>query len=60
MAVVGTKNIIAFGVSYGLTPMVAKYSYPVAMGILAGVTGGIFLLGIPVYFFNSTVTSPSS
>lgn len=52
MAIVGTKNIIAFGVSYGLTPMAAKYSYPVTMGILAGVTGGIFLLGIPVYFFN--------
>ncbi|KAJ6057990.1 hypothetical protein N7499_009087 [Penicillium canescens] len=52
VAVVGTKNIIAFGVSYGLTPMVAKYSYPTAMGILAAVTGAIFLLGIPVYFFN--------
>jgi hypothetical protein len=52
VAVVGTKNIIAFGVSYDLTPMVAKYSYPTAMGILAAVTGAIFLLGIPVYFFN--------
>ena len=56
VAVVGTKNIIAFGVSYGLSPMVAKYSYPAAMGILAGLTGGIFLLGIPVYFFNPKVS----
>lgn len=56
VAVVGTKNIIAFGISYGLTPMVAKYSYPAAMGILTGVTGGVFLCGIPVYFFNPAVS----
>ncbi|CAI7618762.1 unnamed protein product [Penicillium pancosmium] len=52
VAVVGTKNIISFGISYGLNPMIEKYSYPAAMGILAGVCGGVFLLGIPVYFFN--------
>ncbi|KAK5790809.1 hypothetical protein VI817_008096 [Penicillium citrinum] len=52
VAVVGTKNIISFGISYGLNPMVEKYSYPAAMGILAGVCGGVFLLGVPVYFFN--------
>ncbi|PYH91315.1 MFS general substrate transporter [Aspergillus ellipticus CBS 707.79] len=51
-AVVGTKNIVSFGVSYGLSPMVARYSYPTAMGILAGICGAIFLLGIPVYSFN--------
>ena len=56
VAVVGTKNIIAFGVSYGLTPMVTKYSYSTAMGILAGVTGAIFLLGVPVYFLNPAVS----
>lgn len=55
VAVVGTKNIIAFGVSYGLNPMVQKYSYSVAMGILAAVTGAIFLLGVPVYIWNPTV-----
>ncbi|KAJ5632013.1 hypothetical protein N7490_008352 [Penicillium lividum] len=54
VAVVGTKNIISFGISYGLVPMVAKYSYPTAMGILAAVSGGVFLLGIPVYIFNPT------
>ncbi|KAJ6018288.1 hypothetical protein N7451_001667 [Penicillium sp. IBT 35674x] len=52
VAVVGTKNIIAFGTSYGLIPMVAKYSYPTAMGILTAVTASVFLLGVPVYFFN--------
>ena len=59
VAVVGTKNIIAFGVSYGLTPMVTKYSYSTAMGILAGVTGAIFLLGVPVYFLNPAVSFSS-
>ncbi|CAG8251155.1 unnamed protein product [Penicillium salamii] len=52
VAVVGTKNILAFGISYGLNPMLNRYNYPTAMGILAGVTGAVFLLGIPVYFLN--------
>ncbi|KAI9925831.1 hypothetical protein MW887_005637 [Aspergillus wentii] len=52
VAVVGTKNIIAFALSYGINPMVEKYSYPTAMGVLAAVTGGVFLLGIPVYLLN--------
>ncbi|RAL07153.1 MFS general substrate transporter [Aspergillus homomorphus CBS 101889] len=52
VTVVGTKNLVSFGVSYGLNPMVAKYSYPAAMGILAGVVGGVLLLGIPVYILN--------
>ena len=50
--VVGTKNIVSFGASYGLTPMVNEHGYPWAMGILAGILGAIFLLGIPVYFLN--------
>jgi MFS family permease len=57
VTVVGTKNIISFGISYGLVPMVAKYSYPTAMGILTAVTGGVFLFGIPVYFFNPAVSA---
>ncbi|KAL5361218.1 major facilitator superfamily domain-containing protein [Aspergillus floccosus] len=52
VAVVGTKNIIAFGLSYGINPMVEKYDYATAMGILAGINAGIFLLGIPVYLLN--------
>ncbi|PLB51333.1 MFS general substrate transporter [Aspergillus steynii IBT 23096] len=52
VAVVGTKNIVAFGLSYGINPMVEKYSYPVAYGVLAAVVGGIFVLGVPVYIWN--------
>jgi cobalamin biosynthesis protein CobD/CbiB len=35
--VVGMKNIIAFGLSYGINPMVQKYNHATAMGILAGI-----------------------
>ena len=56
VVVVGTKKIIAFGVSYGLVPMATKYNYPVAMGILTAVAGAIFLLGVPVYFFHPAVS----
>ncbi|KAJ5536246.1 MFS general substrate transporter [Penicillium frequentans] len=50
--VVGTKNIISFGIAYALIPMVEKYSYGAGMGMLAGVTTFIFILGIPVYKYN--------
>ncbi|KAL4892216.1 major facilitator superfamily domain-containing protein [Aspergillus ambiguus] len=52
VAVVGTKNIVAFGLSYGINPMVEKYNYATAMGILAGINAGVFLLGIPIYLLN--------
>lgn len=50
--VVGSKNIVSFAATYGLTPMVSEHGYAWACGILAGVFGGIFLLGVPVYFLN--------
>ncbi|KAL4912254.1 major facilitator superfamily domain-containing protein [Aspergillus aurantiobrunneus] len=53
VAVVGVKNIVAFALSYGINPMTEKYDYPVAMGILAAICGGVFLLGVPVYFLNA-------
>ncbi len=52
VVVVGTKNIVSFGVTYGLTPMVEKHGYEWAFGVLAGIMAGIFLLGIPVYILN--------
>lgn len=50
--VVGAKNIVSFAASYGLTPMVAEHGYAWACGVLAGIMGGIFLLIVPVYYFN--------
>ena len=52
VVVVGTKNIVSFGATYGLTPMVEEHGYAWAFGVLAGILGAIFLLGIPVYFLN--------
>ncbi|PKS08114.1 hypothetical protein jhhlp_005389 [Lomentospora prolificans] len=52
VTVVGTKNIISFGVTYGLTPMTEKHGYQWAFGVLAGIFGAIFLLGIPVVILN--------
>lgn len=52
VVVVGTKNIVSFGVSYGLTPMVAKHGFPWAFGVLSAIFAAIFLLGVPVYYLN--------
>ncbi|KAF1347498.1 major facilitator superfamily domain-containing protein [Delphinella strobiligena] len=52
VVVVGLKNVISFGASYGIVPMVNAYSYLDAFMILFGIYAGIFLLGIPVYFLN--------
>ncbi|KAJ9144564.1 hol1 protein (member of major facilitator superfamily) [Pleurostoma richardsiae] len=50
--VVGTKNIVSFGFTYGLNPLVAKGGYSYAFGVLAGVLGACFILGVPVYLLN--------
>lgn len=52
VVVVGTKNLVSFGLSYGLTPMVAEHGYKWAFGVLAGIYMAVFLLGIPVYMYN--------
>ncbi|KAH7347276.1 major facilitator superfamily domain-containing protein [Plectosphaerella cucumerina] len=52
VVVVGSKNIISFGVTYGLTPMIEKHGYEWAFNVLAGIMAGIFLLGVPVYIIN--------
>lgn len=50
--VVGTKNIVSFGWTYGLTPLMNKGGYSYAYGVLAAVYGACFILGIPVYVLN--------
>ena len=52
IVVVGMKNIVSFGVTYGLTPMVETHGYRWAFSVLAGIYGAIFLLGIPVHVLN--------
>ncbi|KAI7209671.1 MFS general substrate transporter [Hortaea werneckii] len=50
--VVGLKNVISFGASFGITPMVHKFDYLTAYMILFGIFTGIFACGVPVYFLN--------
>ncbi|KAK7989079.1 hypothetical protein PG989_009394 [Apiospora arundinis] len=52
VVVVGTKNIVSFGATFGFTPMLARGGYIWSYGVLAGIFGGIFVLGIPVYLLN--------
>lgn len=54
VVVIGSKNLISFGATYGLTPMVSLHGYRWAFGVLAGILGAIMLLGLPVYFLNPT------
>ncbi|RMY53197.1 hypothetical protein D0863_14026 [Hortaea werneckii] len=52
--VVGLKNVISFGASFGITPMVHKQVFHLLLWIkpLFGIFAGIFACGIPVYFLN--------
>lgn len=59
VVVVGGKNIVSFGASYGIVPMISKYSYMETFMILMGIFFGIFLLGIPVFFLNLKVSATS-
>nr|OQO21698.1 hypothetical protein B0A51_11547 [Rachicladosporium sp. CCFEE 5018] len=56
VTVVGLKNIVSFGASFGLVPMVHRFgNYLTPYMILFGIFCGIYLLGIPVYFLNPKV-----
>ncbi|KAF2227129.1 major facilitator superfamily domain-containing protein [Elsinoe ampelina] len=50
--VIGMKNVLSFGASFGIIPMVNMYSYLKAFMILLAFFIGLFLLGIPVYILN--------
>jgi MFS family permease len=52
VVVIGVKNIVSFGASFGIVPMVHAFNYLTAFMILFGIYAGIFMLGIPVYFLN--------
>lgn len=66
--VIGAKNVVSFGASKGIVPMVHTFNYMTAFMIVSttlvsfvlltnifqlfGVFAGIFLLGIPLYLLN--------
>ncbi|KAK7951317.1 uncharacterized protein PG986_007045 [Apiospora aurea] len=42
VVVVGTKNIVSFGATFGFTPMLARGGHVWSYGVLAGIFGGHF------------------
>ncbi|KAF2768451.1 MFS general substrate transporter [Teratosphaeria nubilosa] len=50
--VIGGKNLVSFGASQGIIPMVARFGYLTSLMILFAIFAFIALLGIPVYFLN--------
>ncbi|KAH8900671.1 MFS general substrate transporter [Thozetella sp. PMI_491] len=50
--VVGTKNIISFGATYGFTPLVERGGTVWAFGVLTAIFGAVCILGVAVYLLN--------
>ncbi|KAH9904305.1 major facilitator superfamily domain-containing protein [Xylariomycetidae sp. FL2044] len=49
------RGIISFGVSYGITPFIARSGYDGAFGTFGGLTAALGLLGIPVYVWGKQI-----
>ncbi|KAH7145363.1 major facilitator superfamily domain-containing protein [Dactylonectria estremocensis] len=49
------KSLIGFLLSFYTNPWIAKDGYAGAFGAMAGITGGIILLGIPVYVYGKRI-----
>lgn len=50
--VVGTKNIVSFGTSHGLSSTIGVRPFSWSFGVIAGIYGAIAVLGVPVYLLN--------
>ena len=50
--VIGSKNIVSFGVSHALSSTIGVDPLKWSFGVFAGVYGGIAALSIPVYLAN--------
>jgi hypothetical protein len=50
--IVGVKNVIAFGFSYGAIPWIMAWGFKRAIGCVAGITFGIMLFGLPLYLWK--------
>jgi len=53
------KQIFAFGFSYGVVPWVTLDGYPGAFGAMAGIQGGLMLLGLPLWYFGKRIRHAS-
>lgn len=46
------RNIVGFGLSYGVNGFVAAVGYKVCFGVYAALIGGFFLAGSPFYLWG--------
>ena len=49
------RGVISFGTSYGTVPFIASAGYSGAFGAFAGLTGGLALFGIPIFFYGKRI-----
>ncbi|KAG9250806.1 major facilitator superfamily transporter [Emericellopsis atlantica] len=49
------RGFISFGLSYSTVPAIEATGYDGAMNILAGIVGGLMLLGIPMYILGPRI-----
>ncbi|KAL4905551.1 hypothetical protein BDW74DRAFT_177920 [Aspergillus multicolor] len=49
------RGIISFGTSYGTATFVETHGYDGAFGTFAGLTAGLGLLGVPIYFWGKRI-----
>ncbi|KAJ9657124.1 hypothetical protein H2198_004482 [Neophaeococcomyces mojaviensis] len=49
------RGIISFGTTYAITPFINRCGYDGSFGAYAGMTAGIGLLAIPVYFYGKRI-----
>ncbi|RAL07139.1 putative MFS transporter [Aspergillus homomorphus CBS 101889] len=49
------RGIISFGTSYGVAPFIERYGYDGTFVTFAGLTGGLGLLGIPIFIWGKRI-----
>jgi hypothetical protein len=49
------RGFISFGLSYSTVPAIAATGYDGAMNILAGIVGGLMVLGVPFYLLGHRI-----
>ena len=55
LLVSGLKQIFAFGLAYGIVPWVEKENYAIASVEIVAIHVGIFLLGVPLWYYGPRI-----
>lgn len=49
------RGVISFGVTFGITPFIESNGYDGAFNTFGGLTGGLGLIAVPLYFFGKQI-----